>query len=129
MRYVSTPRGHWSWRHGVAALLCVCVRLLLPTPASAQTQPAYRDVVAAVLKANPDLRTARLRDDSARAESRIARAYPNPSATIAPQVPYQYIVSAPLDIGPTRTNRVRAASAGLGATLRSEEHTSELQSH
>jgi cobalt-zinc-cadmium efflux system outer membrane protein len=65
---------------------------------------------------NPDVRTARARLDSARAEVRIARSYANPTVTVAPQAPYQYSLAAPLDIGPQRYYRVAGAHAGASAT-------------
>lgn len=71
--------------------------------------------VARALRGNPDLALARLRRDSAAAETRIARAYANPSLGISPNNPWQYSVSAPLDVGPQRTYRVRTASDGAMA--------------
>ena len=117
MNQLIPPHGLRPFRYFLAAGWFAGVLSVMPAAASAQTDPAYRDIVTAVLKANPDIRIARLRVDSARAETRIARALPNPSATIAPQVPYQYVLTAPLDVGPVRTERIRAAGAGLSATI------------
>jgi len=70
-------------------------------------------VVARALRENPDLRMARLRSDSSRAEVRIARSYTNPEIAIAPNNPWQYSLAAPLDVGPQRTYRVRTADDGV----------------
>lgn len=73
------------------------------------------DALATALRQNPDLRTARLRVDSSRADVRIARSYTNPTLAIAPSNPWQYSIAAPLDVGPQRTYRVRTANDGAFA--------------
>lgn len=65
---------------------------------------------------SPAARAARLRVDSAAAEVRIARAWANPVLQANPNTPYQYITSAPLDVGPQRTWRTRTAAQGVTAT-------------
>ena len=69
------------------------------------------------LSQNPDIRIARLRYDSSRAEVRIARSYTNPAVSVTPNNPWQYSVEAPFDVGPQRTYRVRAANDGAVATV------------
>jgi outer membrane protein TolC len=97
----------------ILALACAGVsRLAAQGDAGALTLEA---AVARALRSNPDLVLARLRGDSARAETRIARSYANPSLGIAPNNPWQYSVTAPLDVGPQRTYRVRTANDGAVA--------------
>lgn len=72
--------------------------------------------VAIAVTMNPDLVTARLRSDSARAERRIAGALPNPSLSATPSNPTQYAVSLPLDFGPARHYRVKVGDAGITAS-------------
>ena len=101
-------------RHATFAILTAC-------SLGAGTLAAQRDaraltldeVVARALQANPDLRLARLRGDSSRAEVRVARSYANPGFAITPNNPWQYSVEAPFDIGPQRTYRVRTANDGV----------------
>lgn len=95
---------------GAAASLPVCASV-----ARAQ-RPDLAEVVAAALRANPDVLLARLRVDSSRAERTIMRALPPVTASSVPQVPWQYTVSAPLDVGPQRWLRTRAAGQGVTAT-------------
>src|SRR5262245_48423611 len=76
---------------------------------SAQTASLDLSAVLAIaLERNPDLVTARLRLDSAYAEQRIARALPNPTASGIANVPYQYALTEPIDLGPQRIFRTRA---------------------
>jgi cobalt-zinc-cadmium efflux system outer membrane protein len=77
--------------------------------------PTLSDVESYALEHNPDLITARLQVDSARGERRIARSLPNPTFAITPGSPFQYSVNQPIDIGPNRLYRTRAASQGLAA--------------
>ncbi len=93
-----------------AALACVAA------PLRAQRAPTLDEVLATALGRNFDLRAARSRADSAWAEVRVARAYPNPSVGVAPQSPYQYSLSVPFDLGPQRLYRVRAGRAGADAS-------------
>ncbi len=72
--------------------------------------------LAAALRANPDLLTARLREDSAQGERRIARAIPNPSVGVVPNVPTQYSLTEPIDLTPARLFRTRASRLGYDAT-------------
>ncbi len=72
--------------------------------------------LARTLQQNPDVRIARLRADSSRAEVRIARAYANPTLAVAPNNPWQYSIAAPLDVGPQRTYRIRTANDGVLAS-------------
>lgn len=77
--------------------------------------PTLSDVVAYALEHNPDLATARFQIDSARGEQRIARSLPNPTFSVPPGTPFQYSVNQPIDIGPNRVYRTRAAGYGLTA--------------
>src|SRR2546426_12734202 len=86
-------------------------------PARAQ-QPAVwtlERVLAVALRQNADILTARLRVDSAHGEQQIARAIPNPVLNSAPNQPWQYTVTLPLDVTPLRFLRTRAAGRGAGA--------------
>jgi outer membrane protein, heavy metal efflux system len=80
-------------------------------------QPASTldQVLALALRQNPDLVAARLRVDSAQAERTIARALPNPTYVGIPGNPYQYSLSLPIDLGPERLYRTRAAARGADA--------------
>ena len=103
----------------IMAAIIMTASALLPLPAASQTAapPAGLDeVVAVALRNNPELVQARLRADSAHAEQRIARGLANPILTVAPGNPFQYAVAQPLDIGPNRLYRTRAAGQGLSAT-------------
>ena len=75
----------------------------------------YEDALAAALRANPDVRLARIGFDSSRAELRIARTYPNPVFQANPNTPFQYNATLPIDLGPQRTFRVRAGVLGARA--------------
>jgi cobalt-zinc-cadmium efflux system outer membrane protein len=83
----------------------------------AQARPTLRDVLGVALRQNPDIVAARLRTDSAHGEQRIARAIPNPVVNSAPNQPWQYTVSIPLDVTPQRFLRTRAAARGSDAAL------------
>ncbi|HEY0780315.1 MAG TPA: TolC family protein [Gemmatirosa sp.] len=104
-----------------AALVVACAAAAVPRASSAQ-QPLRARVVtlpaalAAALRGNPDLVTARLREDSAQGERRIAAAVPNPTLGVVPNVPTQYSISEPIDLTPARLFRTRAARLGADAT-------------
>ena len=72
--------------------------------------------IATALQYNPDALIARANVDSALGERRIAAAFPNPTVSGMPNTPYQYAVSLPIDIMPSRFYRTRAAAIGAGAT-------------
>ena len=99
--------------------------IILLSPACAQPLAAQADaraltldeVVVRAVRENPDVRLARLRADSSRAEVHIARAYANPEAAVTPNNPWQYSVAAPFDVGPQRTYRVRTAGDGVQAAV------------
>ena len=71
-----------------------------------------RDAVDSAMRNNVDVWIARSVADSARAETRIARALPNPVFSSIPNVPFQYSAALPLDIGPQRTSRARVSDLG-----------------
>jgi cobalt-zinc-cadmium efflux system outer membrane protein len=79
--------------------------------------PTLRDVLDVALRRNPDIVAARVRVDSAHGEQRIARAIPNPVVNSAPNQPWQYTVSLPLDLTPQRLFRTRAAARATDAAL------------
>ncbi|HEV2641058.1 MAG TPA: TolC family protein [Candidatus Elarobacter sp.] len=109
-----------------AALLGLPLR---PSISAAQraSAPALDEVVAFALHHNPDLQGARLRVDSATAEHRIAASYPNPTLSASPGNPSQYAVGVPVDVGPQRIYRTRAARLGrVAAALDSAEATREV---
>jgi cobalt-zinc-cadmium efflux system outer membrane protein len=104
----------------LAIVTAICA--LLPSGLRAQADrwsgPSGLTLSAAVdsaLKNNLDLRSARSLADSARAETRIARALPNPTIAAVPNTPFQYAATLPLDIGPQRIFRVRASDLGAVA--------------
>ncbi|PYO89786.1 MAG: hypothetical protein DMD66_04445 [Gemmatimonadetes bacterium] len=101
-------------RHRTIAL---CTGVLLGGPGAllAQSPPTLRDVLDIALRRNPDIVVARVHVDSAHGEQRIARAMPNPVVTSAPNQPWQYTVSLPLDVTPQRLFRTRAAARGTDA--------------
>ena len=78
--------------------------------------------IHAALGDNADVLVARLRVDSAHAERRIARAYPNPTFTATPSNPTQYAVQLPVDVA-ARTFRVRVAERGESAARFDAEDT------
>lgn len=84
--------------------------------ATAQGSPTLHDVLEIALRRNPDIVQAKLRVDSAHGERRIARALPNPTYVGIPGNPYQYSIALPLDLGPERLYRTRAARQGEAAT-------------
>ncbi len=111
-------------RFAAAAGVAACASALAPVRAArAQNAPpaAAHDItlagaLAAALRANPDLRVARLREDSAQGERAIARAIPNPSVGVVPNVPTQYSITEPVDLTPARFYRTRASRLGYDAT-------------
>ena len=87
------------------------------TPAAhAQHGATLSQAVATALRDNPDALIALAAIDSARGERRIAAALPNPTLSGLPNTPYQYAVSLPLDVMPSRLYRTRAASIGVKAS-------------
>jgi cobalt-zinc-cadmium efflux system outer membrane protein len=103
--------------HRAVGVFVLPALALASLPAQATTSgPTMAEVVAYALRANPDLVVARLAIDSARAERRIAGAVPNPALAVVPGNPFQYTATEPLDIGPNRLYRTRAASQGATAT-------------
>lgn len=98
------------------SLAACCAQALVAQSVAPQRDGLTLDqAVARALQENPDVRLARLRVDSSRAEIRIARSYANPSLAITPNNPWQYSVAAPFDVGPQRTYRVRTAADGADA--------------
>jgi outer membrane protein, heavy metal efflux system len=92
--------------------------LMAPGHGFAQTnqfRPGLDEVIVIALRRNPDILAARLRVDSAHGEQRIARALPNPVLNSAPNQPWQYTVTMPLDLTPLRLLRTRAAGRGADA--------------
>jgi cobalt-zinc-cadmium efflux system outer membrane protein len=103
-------------------VLSICTAVLVPLGVRAQTvRPSdapgitLREAVDSALRRNLDLRIVRTLIDSARAESRIARALPNPSYAVIPNTPMQYAATIALDIGPQRLFRTRASDLGARA--------------
>lgn len=96
----------------LTALTATAASFAGPRSARAQafSAPTLQEAVAAAVRANADVALARLRVDSAAGERRIAGAIPPFALTSIPQVPWQYSIAAPLDIGPQRLFRTRAAT-------------------
>lgn len=107
--------------------LAILALIALPGHALRALQGAapltLEQALSQALARNADVRLARLRYDSSRAEVRIAKSYSNPSLAVAPNNPWQYSVAAPLDIGPQRTYRVRAANDGSVAAVQDVRDT------
>lgn len=128
---------HRYWRRNSLALsvsLCTLVSAVrskgvdaqLATsrpPIRADSALTLRQVVEYALDHSPDLNIAKRQIDSARAEQRVARALQNPTASIAPGTPFQYSVTQPIDVGPARTYRMRAAGRGTVAAALDAENT------
>jgi outer membrane protein, heavy metal efflux system len=95
-----------------AAVLLVAA----PLPVRAQQAWTLAQVLAVATRQNPDLIAARLHVDSAQAERTIARALPNPVYSGIPSTPYQYSLALPIDLGPQRLYRTRAAGQGETVT-------------
>ena len=116
---LTTRRRSWQQRairalsRTLSAAIVVAPGAMAQAPLVPRTLP---ELLAYALRANPDLRTARLRADSAHGELRISRAIPNPTFTVAPGTPFQYSVTQLVDIGPARLFRTRAARKGLEAS-------------
>ena len=85
--------------------------------AQAQQDVTLPQAIATALRRNPDALLARATIDSARGEQRIAVALPNPTLSGLPNTPYQYAVSLPLDVMPSRLYRTRAAGIGVRASM------------
>src|SRR2546427_4920480 len=79
--------------------------------------PRLREGLGIALWGNRDIEAARARVDSAHGEQRIARALPNPLLGSAPNQPWQYTLTLPLDVTPQRLFRTRAASRGTDAAV------------
>jgi outer membrane protein TolC len=84
-------------------------------PANTQQRLTLAGAESYALHHNPDLFMARVRADSAVAELRIARSYPNPNVQSTPGLPSQYSVSIPIDLGPQRHYRVSSQRLGVSA--------------
>ena len=100
-------------------IVIVIAALLVPAavahPAHAQQRLTLAAAVSFAIRHNPDLAMARIRADSAVAEVRIARAYPNPQLQSSPGLPSQYSVTIPVDIGPQRHYRVSSQQQVVSA--------------
>jgi cobalt-zinc-cadmium efflux system outer membrane protein len=84
-------------------------------PARAQQRLTLAAAVRFAIAHNPDLAMARSRADSAVAEVKIARSYPNPQLQATPGLPSTYSIAFPLDIGPQRHYRVISQRQGASA--------------
>src|SRR3989454_8698272 len=100
---------------GRAVFVLLCVGALRPVRAQPPAAWTLERVLAVALRQNADILTARLRVDSAHGEQQIARAIPNPVLNSAPNLPWQYTVTLPLDVTPLRFLRTRAAGRGADA--------------
>lgn len=74
-----------------------------------------REAIDSALRHNVDLGASRSAADSARSETKIARAWPNPTLATIPNTPFQYSATLPLDVGPQRSLRVEASRLGADA--------------
>jgi cobalt-zinc-cadmium efflux system outer membrane protein len=101
-------------------IIALTAALLLGGPGGLFAQsplPTLRHVLDVALRRNPDILAVRMRVDSAHGEQRIARAIPNPIVNSAPNQPWQYTVSLPLDVTPQRLFRTRAAARATDAAF------------
>lgn len=105
---------YWDVSRTYRTLRFIVAALALPAALWAQA-PTIREAVDAALRANADVAISRLRVDSASGERRIARGLPPLTLASVPQVPWQYSISAPVDIGPQRFLRTRAAGDAVRA--------------
>ena len=107
-----------SLRHVTFAFCGVLVPTVLHGQASNPRAPSGLSLDAAVdsaLRHNWDLRIMAAAGDSARAETRMARALPNPTVAAIPNTPFQYAATLSVDLGPQRTYRTRASELGARA--------------
>ena len=108
-----------TFPRGIAALCALLLPVVLQGQASrtSGTLPGLTldAAVDSALRHNWDLRMAVAAGDSARAETHIARALPNPTVNAIPNTPFQYAVTLPVDIGPQRTYRTRTSDLGARA--------------
>jgi cobalt-zinc-cadmium efflux system outer membrane protein len=95
----------------------LALTMIVTHPARAQQGVTLPQAIATALRDNPDALIARATIDSARAERRIAIALPNPTLSGLPNNPYQYAVSLPLDVMPSRLYRSRTATIGVKASI------------
>ncbi|GAC1689225.1 MAG: hypothetical protein NVS9B3_07760 [Gemmatimonadaceae bacterium] len=100
----------------LAALSAAGVSRLATAQSAPPPAPTMVQVVAYALTWNADLAQSRLRADSAAGERGIARALPNPTFALTPGTPTQYSLTEPIDIGPQRLFRTRAARQGVVAS-------------
>lgn len=107
-------------------ILASLVLLIPPASAGAQRSITLDAALALAMRASPDVVASRLRVDSARAEVRAAGALPNPVFQSIPNVPFQYGVTLPLDLGPQRSSRVRLQRLGFAAAGGDLEDTHRL---
>lgn len=106
------------WRLVAAVAWCAIAPRALPAQAGSSHDASpltLQDAIASALRNNLDLRIASSMVDSARAETHIARALPNPTLSAVPNSPFQYSATLSLDVGPQRTSRVRVSDLGARA--------------
>jgi cobalt-zinc-cadmium efflux system outer membrane protein len=108
-----------------AFLYLMSVSCLAPGRLHAQGLTLH-DAVDSALRSNLDIRIARSLSDSARSETRIARALLNPTYSVIPNTPMQYAGTLALDVGPQRTYRVRASDLGARAVRSDVEDNTRL---
>lgn len=115
------------------ALRVLVLALCLPACLHAQRDSTARAggltlhaAIDSALRHNPDVAIAHSLVDSARAESAIARALPNPTLSVIPGTPTQYAATLPIDVGPQRTYRSRASTIGVRA-VQGDARDSERQ--
>lgn len=85
-------------------------------PTSASHPLTLAEVLEVARRRSPDMGIAQATVDSARAESRVAGAWPNPVYAAIPNTPFQYGVTLPIDVGPQRLYRARASARGVDAS-------------
>lgn len=100
-----------------AFVLMVCVARAGYAQASPSGGLTLDEGVRIALARNSDLQIARAATDSARGQRSTARAIPNPTLVSIPGSPSQFGLTFPLDVGPQRLARVRAADRGVAAAI------------
>ena len=102
----------------ICSTTCALLAFAMAASPSAHAQQGVtlQQAIATAFRDNPDALIARATIDSARGERSIAAGLPNPTLSGLPNTPYQYAVSVPLDVMPSRLYRTRAASSGVVAS-------------
>lgn len=106
-----------------AIVLLVAVARAASAQSTVEAPLTLDDAVRIALARNTDLGIARAAADSARAQRASAAALPNPVLVSIPGSPSQFGLTVPLDVGPQRWARVKAADRGVAAAVADRDDT------